>query len=195
MERKDFMRKFFFSRSSKLNSSDFDAFVLEDVNKATLKAKQLLGIDDFFINEYNPIIVSTPAEARAKIEPVLVYGKDKVRYDLANFSALFFNKEFLFHYTCLIDHKSGAILNDKVVEIPYAKIKTIETVSKFTLIDRVEHHVFEIIIVLEDLENIVIPLRVLVVDQKTTKEDYIISKDLLNLSANLKGFLRSKIKH
>lgn len=193
MERQSFMAEFFLKKRSRLDPADFDKFVLEDLNKATTRAKQLLGVDDFFINEYNPVVVSMPVETTETLEPILIYGKDKLRYDLANFSAVFFNEKFLFHYSCIIDHKTGASLNDKTHEIPYSKIKTIETSSRFTFIDKIEHHVFEIKILFDDLEDISIPLRVLLVDAKTPKDEYLLSKELLDLSTSLKAFLRNKI--
>lgn len=193
MERQKFMAEFFLKKRNELDPADFDAFVLEDLNKATTRAKRLLGVDDLFVNAHNPVIVAIPVATTETMEPIFVYNKDKLRYDLANFSALFFGEKFLFHYSCLIDHKTGASLNDKTLEIPYSKIKTIETSSRFAFIDKMEHHIFEIKILFNDLETIVIPLRILLVDIKTPKEDYLIPQELLDLSASLKAFLRTKI--
>lgn len=193
MERQDFMKAFFFKRK-KADPAIFDDFALEDLNTTITRAKTILGVDDFFINEFSPIIVTTPAPATKTFEPVLVYGDDKLRFDLANFNALFFSENFLFYFVCMIDHKTGASFNDKSIEIPYSKIKTIETSSRFQIIDKIEHHVFEIKIVLDNLDDIVLPLRILLVDSKTEKEDYLIPEDLVELSSSLKAFLRYKIK-
>jgi len=193
MERRDFMAEFFLRKKNTLNPSDFDAFVLQDINKSTTRAKTLLGVDDFFVNEFNPIVVSTPAAATKTVEPYLVYGEDKLRYDLADFNALFFGKNFMFSHSCTIDHKTGALFNDRTVEIPYSKIKTIETSSRFDLIDKMEHHIFEVKIILDNLDDIIIPLRILLVDAKTDQDEYLIPKGLLELSSNLKAFLRTKM--
>lgn len=194
MDRKEFMKDFIFNTRSKLNPEDFDAFVQEDLAKAATRAKLLLGVDDYFINEFNPIFISVPAPATNSVSPVFVYGQDKLRYDLASFFAVFFGKDYLFYYSCLIDHKSGSGFNDKTIEIPYGKIESLETSSRFTMINEVEHHLFEVKIILDGLDNIVIPLRALIVDEKTTADDYLIAKELLDLSASLKGFLRNKMK-
>lgn len=193
MERLEFMEAMFFKKRHNLKLEDFDSYVEEDLNKAKNKAKELFGVDDMFVNEFNPIIVSTPLPATDTVEPICVYGKDRMRYDLAKFTALYFSKDVIFHYNCVIDHKTGANFNDKLVEIPYVKIKTLNTSSKFAQIDNVKHHVFEIELVLDNLDNIVIPLRILLVDDSTPLDEYLISKDILELASNLKGFLRTKL--
>lgn len=193
MNRQKFMETFFFKKRHNLSLENFDAFAQEDLSKVTERAKELLGVDDSYINEFNPIIVSTPIVATDTVEPVFIYGEDRLRYDLAQFAALFFSKNVLFHYSCIIDHKTSASFNDKIVEIPYLKIKTIETSSRFTNIDKVKHHVFEIKLVLDELDDIIIPFRILLVDSTTPKEEYLISKESLELASKLKSFLRTKL--
>lgn len=193
MKRKEFMNEFFHSRRRRnLSISDFDAYVLEDINKATTNAKTILGVDDFVVNEFSPVLVSTPAANSDILEPVIVFSEDKMRYDIANFNALFFGSKFLFHYSCMIDHKTGASFNHHTVEVPYSEIKAIETSSRFELIEEIEHHVFDITLILDNYE-LVVPLRTLLVDIKTEKKEYLIPKDLLDLMTSLKAFLRKKI--
>lgn len=194
MEREKFMKDFFYNKNSKLSVEEFDAFVLEDLQKANLRAKRLLGVEDSFANSFNPIAITTPALANGQVAAVFVYAEEKLRYDLAQHFTLLFGDRILFYYSCVIDHKTGSAFNDRAVEIPYSKIKTIETISKFTYIDKVEHHVFQITIAVDELENIVLPLRILMVDEDTPKEDYLLSPEIVEISSNLKKFLRTKLK-
>lgn len=194
MSREKFMKKFFFKKQSDKSMTQFDAFVLEDLDKAQVRAKLLLGVDEKFVNEFSPIVVSTPAVADDLFEPVLVYGEDRVRYDIANFDALFFGKDMVFYYSCVIDHKTGASLNDTLIELPYSKVLSLETSSRFEEINGQNHHVFELGLVVSENESLTIPLRLLLVNDKTKEEDYLIQKDLLEMSADLKTFLRKKIK-
>lgn len=193
MERQNFMGTFFFKKRHDLNFEDFDQFVEEDLKKAKDKAKKLLGVDAMFVNEFNPIIVSTPLPTTKTIEPIYIYGEDRMRYDLAQFAALYFSKDVMFYYKSVIDHKTGANFNDKVVEIPYKRIKTINTSSRFAQVNNLNHHIFEIEIVLDCLDNIVIPLRILLVDETTPKDEYLISNNILEIASNLKSFLRTKL--
>ncbi len=194
MDRKKFMKKFFFKNQNEKSIAKFDEFVLDDFEKAQVRAKLLLGIDEQFVNEFNPIVVSTPAVADDLFEPILVYGEDRIRYDIANFDALFFGKDTLFYYSCVIDHKTGASLNDTLVELPYSKVLSLETYSRFEEINGQNHHVFELGIVVSENESINLTLRLLLVDDKTKEGDYLIQKDLLEVSSDLKAFLRTKIK-
>lgn len=195
MERQSFMETFFFKKRHNLTFEEFDEYVAHDLEKATARAKQLLGVKNDAVNAFNPIIVSTPAKTTETVAPILLYGHDFIRYDLANFMGLFFGEDLMFYCTCTIDHKTSSSFNDRTIEIPYSKVITIETSSRFAYIDNHEHHVFEIKIVLNDLDDIVIPLRIMLVDANTNKEDYLVPKELLDLASDFRAFLRTKIAY
>ncbi|NLN50674.1 MAG: hypothetical protein GX149_03505 [Acholeplasmataceae bacterium] len=193
MARKKFMRRFFHRKNHRLKIEDFDTYILEDLKKANQRAKLLLGVEDAEVNAFPPLLLTTPIEERKGIKPILVYGEDKLRYDLANFNAVYFGKHSLFCYSTMIDHKTGSSYNDRAMELSYIQIQSIETSIEFKKINKTELHIFKLKLVLSELKSIVIPLRVMLIDIKTPKEDYLLDPELLNLATNLKSFLREKL--
>lgn len=194
MDRKKFMKKFFFKKQNDKSIGQFDGYVLEDLQKAQNRAKLLLGVEEHLVNEFNPIVISTPAVSDEFFEPVLIYGEDRIRFDVADFDAIYFGKDLLFYYSCVIDHKTGASFNDTLIEVPYSKISSIETASTFETINSNKHHVFELGLSISENESINIPLRLLLVDDETAEEDFLVPRELLEMSTDLKEFLRGKIK-
>ncbi len=193
MKREKFMKKFFKRNKVKKMVDRFDEYVKSDLIEATQRGKILLGIDPDNIFAHPSLVYSMPAIVNKKIRSTLVYGKDRVRFDLSHFNALYFDEETLYYYQTYIDHKISGGFNDVAIELPYREIKALETSLKFVKIGGVPHNLFELKFKLNNLDDIVVPLKVMAFDHKTPNEDYLIDKDLLDVVTKLKQFLRTKL--
>ncbi len=193
MKRLMFMRRAFANKRLGRRQKRYDAFIIDDLKMATEQAKVFLGVTDEAVNAFNPIAYTVPAEKSDKVNPVLIYGKDKIRYDLASFHVFLFGEETLYYYNALLNHKTRSIFNEKSVELPYIQIQNIETISTFKRIYNIDYHVFQLNLAITEQKDLPLPLRVAMINKRTTKKEFEIDEDLIALSTNLKSFLREKM--
>lgn len=187
-KRKKFMRKFFRRGKSKRRVDIYDKYVKDDILAATKRGKLLLGLDDEALLAHPSLVYALPA-----LKAKLVFNKDRVRFDLSHFHTLYFDEETLYYYNTIINHKIKGNHSDTALELPYKQIKAIETSLKFVKINNRPHHVFELVLRLDSLNNINVPLKMLAYDSKTPKEAYLIDQELLDMVSSLKQFLRAKM--
>lgn len=190
MERQKFMKEFFKSEKKEAYET-FDSYVHQDLSKAFDRGQLFLGVgSEEMIHQ--PLVFSFPEFLVKDIESKVVYDADKIRYDMTRFNSLSFGSNFLYYYTCLIDHNHPRIYNDYSVEVPYIEIKGIETSFKFKKINDVYHHVLELKLLLHG-KAITIPIRNRVVSMDTSEEVYNLDEDVLGVLSELKEFLRNQI--
>lgn len=185
--RKNVVQKLFRRGDSKRLINSFDQYVNIDIIDATKRGKLLLGLDESKIFSHPSLVYSIPA-VKSKIN----INKDRVRFDVSHFNALYFGQDYLYYYNTHIDHAIKGSYNDIALELPYKQIKALETSIKFVKINKLPHYVFELTLKLEGLNDIKIPLKMMLFDPKTAVEDYLIDQNLLNIVSELKKFLRTK---
>lgn len=190
MERQKFMKQFF--KSPKKDAYEtFDSYIHQDLIKAFDRGQLFLGIEGEDM-AYQPLVFSFPEFLLKDVDSQVVYDENKMRYDMTRFNSLSFGEEFLYFYTCLIDHNQARIYNDFSVEVSYLDIKGLETAFKFKQVNDVYHHVLEFKILLQG-KTLQIPIRNRVVNVDTDDSAYELDTDVLGILTDLKHFLRDKM--
>ena len=190
MEREKFMKEFF--KSAKKGSFEtFDTYIHQDLTKAFDRGQLFLGIDDE-ITAHQPLVFAFPEFLFKDIDSKVIYSEDKMRYDMTRFNSLSFGDQFLYFYTCIIDHTQERMYNDFSVEVSYLDIKGLQTSFRFKKIHDIYHHILELKVLLHG-KDISIPIRNRVVSVDTDEAAYQLDADVLGVLTELKKFLRSKM--
>lgn len=187
------MKKFFRKGKGEKLIKAYDNYVKEDIIAATNRGKLLLGLDDDVRFSHPSLVYSMPAVLNKRSAAKLILNKDRVRFDLAHFNALYFDKDTLYYYNTYIDHRLPGNYNDVALELPYKQIKALETSLMFVKVNGRPHHVYELVLKLDGLKDINIPLKMMAYDSKTKADAYLLEENTVQIVKELKAFLRSKM--
>ncbi len=192
MNRQKFMRKFFKSTKKSL-INDFDLYVEKDMENAFERAKDFLALQDSDISAHTPIATNAPEALNRDLKSKFIYHENKIRFDVGRYYSLMFGEDLMYFYTSIINHETGEIYNDLAVNIPYNRIKTIQTSLLFKHKLKRNHHVYELRIMIEGMDDINLILRNIVVDNETPDAQFNLDTKLKDVTEDLLFFLRNKI--
>ncbi len=139
-----------------------DVLIKKDYFEAQKRAKSLLGINEK--DYYQQVLITVPDsfsnrdEVKYHLE-VEKDGENKLYFDQAYVTILYYGKETLFIYQCNIDHRSGYIGHDRAQEFNYFDVISVETSIKFDNDTRPKYSVLNAELTLSNNQKFLIHLR------------------------------------
>lgn len=124
----------FFGRLKGKAKGQIDVLIKKDYFDAEQRAKMLLGITE---KDYHQQILITVPDSFTNKDDVKYHlevtkdGPNKLYFDQAYVTILFYGTDALFIYQANIDHRSGYIGHDRAQEFKYEDVITVETVIKY----------------------------------------------------------------
>ncbi len=126
--------KRFFRRIKSKAKGKIDVLINRDYMETVKRAKMLLGISE---KDYQQQILITVPNSFSNHGDVKYHlevdqdGTNKLYFDQAHVTVLFYGVNSLFIYQCHINHRSGFIGHDRAQEFKYTDVISVETVIKF----------------------------------------------------------------
>ena len=154
--------KSFFSKIKSKAKGQIDVLVENDYFEAVKRAKILLGISE---KDYHQQILITVPDSFSNKDDVKYHlevkkeGENKLYFDQAYVTILFYGLKSLFIYQANIDHRSGFIAHDRAEEFNYKDIVSIETSLKYDNDDHPKYSVLNAELVLSNHATFILHLR------------------------------------
>lgn len=156
-----FTRRFFRRLKSKAKGK-IDILIKKDYFEAEKRAKTLLGITE---KDYQQQILITVPDSFSNQENVKYHlevqkdGPNKLYFNQAYVTVLFYGKKSLYIYQCNIDHRSGLIGYDRAQEFNYFDVISVETTVKYDNESKPKYSVLNAELTLSNNQKFLIHLR------------------------------------
>ncbi len=156
-----FTKRFFGKIKSKAKGQ-IDVLVENDYLEATKRAKLLLGISE---KDYHQQILITVPDSFSNKDDVKFHLEvkkedgNKLYFDQAYVTILFYGLKSLFIYQANIDHRNGFIAHDRAEEFNYSDIVSIETSLKYDNDRKPKYSVLNVALTLANHASFMLHLR------------------------------------
>lgn len=156
-----FTNKFFRRLKSKAKGQ-IDVLINKDYFEAEKRAKLLLGITNKDFDQ--KILITVPDSFTNKDDvkyhlEVKEQGDNKLYFDQAYVTMMFYGITTLYIYQCNIDHRSGKIGHDHAQEFNYFDVLSVETMSQFDNDNHPKYSILNAELTLSNNQKFLIHLR------------------------------------
>ncbi len=161
VKREKFTRKFF-RRIKSRAKGQIDILIKKDYYEAEKRAKTLLGITE---RDYQQQVLITVPDSFTNKNDVRYHlevekeGNNKLYFDQAYVTILFYSLKSLYIYQCNIDHRTGFIGHDRAQEFNYFDVVSVETEIKYDRDDRPKYSILNAALTLSNDQKFLIRLR------------------------------------